>query len=341
MDCRLIKPVPFSREARLHAEIPTTPVNVRVKDIKSCYSQVNEKLVLGQRHSTADPKKSRKQRSSRKASRKGGRRSKSPGTSSMGVGEADGTAEFTGDLGGSVSMLSISSVIDEFKSLMSQEVSASMVNEGSVSDQPSNSALPMTAPSVSGSLSQDLLDSGSTTASTINIAPLRSKKKSSKYEFEKAKLYCRFPKCNREFKRAFELYLHTRKEHGHLMSRPFKEPVGVKATRPHTTGAIDPFHKRPPSRTNCSGVLPAVPRSRPPSPDATGVVWPVEVLQQQTKWQEAMDAELLREHARELQLANMKLTMSMKQQQFSLNKSQREVSPHKREKIERQQLSNK
>ena len=89
------------------------------------------------------------------------------------------------------------------------------------------------------------------------------------------------------------------------MSRPFKEPVGVKATRPHTTGAIDPFHKRPPSRTNCSGLLPAVPRSRPPSPDATGVVWPVEVLQQQTKWQEAMDAKLLREHARELQLVNM------------------------------------
>ena len=244
-------------------------------------------------------------------------------------------------MGGSVSMLSISSVIDEFKSLMSQELSESVKNESGVCNKAPRSAPSMAASSVSGSsVSKDLFDSSSITSSTKSIAPLRSKKKGSKYEFENVKLYCRFPKCNKEFKRAFDLYVHTRKEHGHLMSRPFKEPVGVKATRPHTTGAIDPFHKRPPSRTNCSGLLPAVPRSRPPSPDATGVVWPVEVLQQQTKWQEAMDAKLLREHARELQLVNMKLTMSMKQQRFAGNKSQREVSPHKREKIEKQQFSN-
>ena len=72
MDCRLVKPVPFSREARLHAEIPTTPVNVRVKDIKACYSQVNEKLVLGQRHSPFDPKKSRKRGNSKKTDHKRG-----------------------------------------------------------------------------------------------------------------------------------------------------------------------------------------------------------------------------------------------------------------------------
>ena len=336
MDCRLIKPVPFSREARLHAEIPTTPVNVRVKDIKTCYSRKIEKLVLGQRHSTADPKKDRKRGGSRKASRKG-RRSKSPGKSSLDFGDTERTGEFAGDMEGSISMLSIGSVIDSFKSLMSQELSTSVAKDGNI-DPASSYAPPMTAPSASGSLPQDLFDAGSA-ASTIKIAPLRGQKKRNKYEFEKVKLYCRFPNCNKEFKHAFDLYVHTRKEHGHLMSRPFKEPVGVQATRPHTTGAIDPFHKRPPSRTNCSGLLPAVPKSRPSSPDATGVVWPVEVLQQQTKWQEAMDADLLREHARELQLVNMRLTMSMKKEQFAGNKSQRELSPHKGIQIERQQFT--
>jgi hypothetical protein len=65
-------------------------------------------------------------------------------------------------------------------------------------------------------------------------------------------------------------YLHSRKEHAHLQTRPFKEPYNVQSTRPNTTGSIDPFHKRPPIRSNCSGVLPALPLSRPVSPDATG-----------------------------------------------------------------------
>ena len=92
-------------------------------------------------------------------------------------------------------MLSISSVIDEFKSLMSQELSESVKNESGVCNKAPRSAPSMAASSVSGSsVSKDLFDSSSITSSTKSIAPLRSKKKGSKYEFENVKLYCRFPK---------------------------------------------------------------------------------------------------------------------------------------------------
>ena len=340
----------------MHAEIPNTPVDVRIKDIQTCYSRKNEKLVLGQRHASADPKKSRKRGKSKKDSRRNNR-SRSPGKGeSLDRTNTFATGEFP-DMQGSVSMLSIGSVIEEFKSLMSQELSSISAKE-SLPRPVSNSVASLNsqsqsqsqlqsqsqtqpqseAQSISQSQSQDLFDSGNSQTSTIKIAPLRGQKKAGKYNFEKVKLYCRFPKCTKEFKHAFDLYVHTRKEHGHLTSQPFKEPVGPQATRPHTTGTIDPFHKRPASRSNCSGILPAVPRSRPPSPDATGVVWPAEVLQQQSKWQENMDAESLRVHARELQLVNMRLTLDLKKKGFALNKSTKEMSPHKRVSLEKQQM---
>ena len=50
--------------------------------------------------------------------------------------------------------------------------------------------------------------------------------------------------------------------------------------------------RSPPRRENCSGLLPEVPRNRKPSPDRTGVVWPVDVLQQQNKWKEGQDLEV-------------------------------------------------
>ena len=51
-------------------------------------------------------------------------------------------------------------------------------------------------------------------------------------------------------------------------------------------------HRSPPKRENCSGLLPSVPRNRKPSPDRTGVVWPVDVLQQQNKSQENQDLQV-------------------------------------------------
>lgn len=313
MDTRLERPVPFSREARLHAEIPNTPVDVRIKDIQACYNRKNEKLVLGQRHATK--KSSRK----RDRGRKGKRRSKSPGQTWGSLGQDRGNLDETNPLGGpqinleeSVSMLSIGSVIDEFKSLLNQELSV----PGSSVGRPQSQG--------------DFNESNSNSSqSTIGIAPLRRKEKPGKYQFEEAKLYCRFPGCNKEFKHAFELYVHSRKEHGHEASRPFKEPV-IRATRPNTTGSIDPFHKRPPLRANCSGVLPAVPKSRPPSPDATGVVWGVDVLNQQRKWTELMDADLFREHTKDLKKVNAQLTLQLKSGHFALNKSIANMAREKR-----------
>ena len=305
MDTRLERPIPFSREARLHAEIPNTPVDVRIKDIQACYNKRNEKLVLGQRHTT---KKSNKGDKGRRGRSK--RRGKSPGSGKMTAGDRkSGETNIMGgpaiNLEDSVSMLSIGTVIDEFKSLMTQELSMqdSVANDGSTAS---------TRPQ-----SQGLFPEGS--KSTLGIAPLR-KSTRSKYQFEEVKLYCRFPKCNKEFKHAFDLYVHSRNEHAHLASRPFKEPV-IQSTRPNTTGSIDPFHKRPPVKANCSGILPAVPKSRPPSPDATGVVWGVEVLQQQRKWNDLIDAERFREHTKDLKKVNAQLTLDLKASRFANNKS--------------------
>lgn len=306
MNTRLERPIPFSREARAHAEIPNTPVNVRVKDIQACYNQKNEKLVLGQRHTTKKPNKGDKGRRGRSK-----RRSASPGQSrtTRGVGKGGETNPLGGpaiNLEESVSMLSIGSVIDEFKSLMTQELSMqdSVANGGStVSTRPQ---------------SQGLFPEGS--QSTLGIAPLRKNTKSNKYAFKEVKLYCRFPNCNKEFKHAFDLYVHSRNEHGHQALRPFKQPV-IQSTRPSTTGSIDPFHKRPPIKVNCSGILPAVPKSRPQSPDATGVVFSVEVLQQQRKWNDGIDAERFREHTKDLKKVNAQLTLELKATRFANNKS--------------------
>jgi hypothetical protein len=46
----------------------------------------------------------------------------------------------------------------------------------------------------------------------------------------------------------------------------------------------------------------------------------VEVLQQQGKWSEAIDAERLREHTNELRKVNASLTLDLKTTRFALNK---------------------
>ena len=214
MDCRLEKPIAFSREARLHAEIPNTPVDTRIKDIQACYSRRNEKLVLGQRHtSKRGDKKSKK----RGGSRKGDRRDKSPGRGSSSSGNRGVETTFNSmggpdiNLEGSVSMLSIGSVIDEFKSFMSQELAAT--NDSAVRDDKSSSS--GAALSHSQRPQTNTFDrhagssstSTSTSTSAIGIVPLRKPRKGQSYQFEEVKLYCRFPKCDKEFKHAFDLYV--------------------------------------------------------------------------------------------------------------------------------------
>ena len=322
MDTRIDRPVPFSREARLHSEIPTTPVYVRIKDIQACYNRKNEKLVLGQRHTSN--KSSRKGDKRHKRGNRN-RRSKSPGRNRASAGpDVDKVNPLGGpliNLEESVSMLSIGSVIDEFKSLLTHELSV----QGSETGVGESLA--------TGLPSKDLSNrENSTIASsqpTNGIAPLRKRQTSKKYPFEEVKLYCRYPGCNGEFKNAFDLYVHSRKEHAHQAMRPFKEPV-LQATRPNTTGSIDPFHKRPPVKLNCSGILPAVPKSRPPSPDATGVVWGVDVLNQQRKWSELLDAERFREHTKDLKKANAQLTLELDSGRFALNKSNANMAKEKR-----------
>ena len=68
-------------------------------------------------------------------------------------------------------------------------------------------------------------------------------------------------------------------------------------------------------------ILPDVPKNRPHSPDKTGIVWPVEVLQQQSKWQEGHQIELFAQHSAKLRSINAQLLADKKEKYSALNKS--------------------
>jgi hypothetical protein len=139
-------------------------------------------------------------------------------------------------------------------------------------------------------------------------------------------LYCRYPQCKKQFKSAFDLYAHTRK--AHTDTRNFSRSVVPQRSSTSyrlADGEIDPRKRASPTRPNCSGLLPEVPKTRVPSPDKHGMMWPVEVLNAQKKFNEEHELASFRAHSAKLREYNQLVTADAN---WALNKSPTKDRPH-------------
>jgi hypothetical protein len=200
-------------------------------------------------------------------------------------------------------MLSIGAIIDDFHSSLS-------VERERCTDGETGSSL--TGPASSGAGDRPI----SPTRRALTPSP-----------WDNPKLYCRYPSCKKEFRSAFDLYHHTRAMH--TDTRNFQRTITPSPTKTSghrgpggtDTRDIDPRRRPSPTRSTCSGILPDVPRAPQPSPDKYGVVWPVDVLRDQGKFQEAHELEAFRVHSAKLREYNTSLTMGLQEKQWALNKS--------------------
>jgi hypothetical protein len=312
------KPARFTRAFRDHEHLPGIPVHERTEEMRRIFSQQGTKLVLGQKHTT--PKNSRP--NSRSATSRPGTSSKNRRLdNSQGPPLGKGVSRpgsvhsrpptsgltFQDSIDISESMLSIGAIIDDFKNSLADE---RIVQDVSL-DGDTNA-------------SRDIDDNN------YPIVPVR--KPLTPAPWDKPKLYCRYPSCKKEFKSAFDLFHHTRSFH--TAERNFQQTITPSPTK--TSGhrgpgggdmsQVDPRRRPSPTRKNCSGILPDVPKTPIPSPDKYGVVWPVDVLRDQNKFQEAQELATFRAHSAKLREYNLLVVQNLKEKQWSLNKSKKMLS---------------
>ena len=324
MNTRIEMPARFTRSFRETESLPTLPVEERTSDMRTIYSAKGLKLILGQKHTDSKPgSRTQTPKPSRPASSKASRPSTSDAKKPMPVGKGvsrpgskiergpNNGLTFENSIDMSVSMLSIGSIVGDFQRLMnvrSNDAPTEQANPpedsmlGSVEDEPS--------------LSQS---QQSPLTAYRPLSPLR--RPLTPAAWSNPKLFCRYPECKQQFKSAFDLFNHTKK--AHTVLRNFHQSVvPVRESGSYRLdGDIDPRARSPPKRANCSGILPDVPKTKLPSPDKNGLVWPVQVLQQQNKFQESFQMADFRAHSAKLRDYNNLVTQEAKEKNWALNKS--------------------
>jgi hypothetical protein len=303
MNTRLDKPARFTRAFRETEEIIPLPVDVRTQDMRSIYNEKLKKLILGQKHSSKP--------NSRSASRPSTAPKRSRPSTGKDVPVGKGVSQpgskpsrpptsgltFQDSIETSMSMLSIGQILDEFHSSVTSQIGEPQSPIGS----PEN-------PENSNTKGRD----------NPILSPLR--RPITPAAWKHPKLFCRYPNCKLQFKSAFDLFTHTRKSH--TDERNFQQSVVPQRSSVSyrlAQGEIDPRRRASP-RSNCSGLLPEVPKAKLPSPDKYGLVWPVEVMQQQSKFQQENELANFRAHSAKLRDYNATITEEQ-HSSWVLNKS--------------------
>jgi len=281
MNTRMERPARFTRAFRETEAIIPIPVEERTSEMRNIYTKRGEKLILGQKNDGSRPSTAPKSRPNTAAA---AGRAKTPvgkGVSQPGTRPKRAPSSgltFQDSIDASMSMLSIGLILDDFHSLMS--------NERSNATQALDPANP----------DASLFDSAATAGAPRPLSPLRRAITPSAWL--QPKLFCRYPQCKQEFKSAFDLYAHTRKAHtdSRNFARTVVPPRSSTSYRLVADGEIDPRKRASPHRPNCSGLLAEVPKTRVPSPDKHGMMWPVEVLHAQKKFNEEHELAAFRAH---------------------------------------------
>jgi hypothetical protein len=326
MNTRLERPAPFTRAFRETEGLPSLPVDERTNEMRTIYSAKVHKLILGQKHSGNNSKPgsrshSRPGTAASEAAKRNlvvGKGVSAPG-SKVERGPTSGLT-FVDSIDTSVSMLSIGSIVDDFRRLMFSNQSSSqggaVMAPGATEQEDTNKGEPdVRMGEVHGS---DVFSPPQNT--NISLSPIRRPRTPAAWAHPQ--LFCRYPNCKQLFKNAFDLFNHTKS--AHTEKRNFHQsvvPVRSSDSYRLASGDIDPRPRSPPKRANCSGLLPEVPRTKQPSPDKNGLVWPVEVLQQQNKFQESFLMADFRAHSAKLREYNNAITQDVKEKQWALNKS--------------------